>query len=277
VSPLRCLLLLYFVSRPVAAQTGPAQSAQVRYTARQLNCARFLETAESDITTETSGRVQEQTSGRSGVWQFRAVPAVDAVSLEGWLDSLVLWRKSRETTIRPDTDGLIGGRYRGLLDGVGGYQSRLRPFVPDEVAEVAAMADALNDFFPPLPAAPVRPGESWKDTTGVTLRRQADSGMAGIPLYRFELEARHEARSAPIPGDSARLPLRQVSVEQGTFVWHPLLGLLRRERHIVVETSIPSSRRVRQPVRAKIEQRVTLVRDLTVPPDDRGRCAVGVF
>ena len=255
-----------------AGRAGHAQrlAGDVRYSAPQLNCAQFLETAESDIQTETMGRIREQSAGRRGVWRFRAKPVVDGVSLEGWLDSLSLWRKSRETTTRPDTDGLLGGRYRGALSGSGNYLSQARPFVPDEVAEVAGMGTALDDFFPPLPPRLLRPKQAWSDSSGVTIRRMADSGMSGVPLYRFELEVRREATNYPVPRDTTQLRLRQVSREHGTFVWHPLLGLLRRDRQIVVETSVPAGRAIRQPVRSRVEQRITVLRDLTVPPDHNG-------
>ncbi|HEV8454896.1 MAG TPA: hypothetical protein VGQ24_08395 [Gemmatimonadales bacterium] len=255
-----------------SASLAQSHAVDVRYSAPQLNCAQFLETAESDIQTETSGRILKQTAGRRGVWQFRAKPAVDGVSLEGWLDSLSLWRKSRETTIRPDTDGLLGGRYRGALSGSGAYLSQARPFVPDEVAEIAGMATALDDFFPPLPPRLLRPEQAWSDASGVMIRRMADSGMSGTPLYRFELEVRREARSNPMPNDTASLRLRQLSREHGTFVWHPLLGLLRRDRRIVVETSVPAGRAIRQPVRSRVEQRITVLRDLTIPPEHNGPC-----
>ncbi|HEY3011480.1 MAG TPA: hypothetical protein VGJ36_01945 [Gemmatimonadales bacterium] len=265
------VLLLLPWGGGVAAH-AQSQEVAVRYSAPQLNCAVFLETAESDIQTQTGGRIREQTAGRRGVWQFRAKPVVDGVSLEGWLDSLSLWRKSLETMIRPDTDGLLGGRYRGTLSGSGIYVSQARPFVPDEVAEVAGMGSALDDFFPPLPARPLRPGQAWKDSAGVTLRRVGDSGFLGVPLYRFELDSQRESRSVAVSGDTVPLRLRQVSREHGTFVWHPVLGLLRRDRRIVVETSVPAGRAVRQPVRSKIVQRITVVRDLTRPPGDGGRC-----
>jgi hypothetical protein len=255
-----------------SASLAQSHAVEVRYSAPQLNCARFLETTESDIQSETSGRIRKQTAGRRGVWEFRATPAVDGLSLEGWLDSLSLWRKSQETTIRPDTDGLLGGRYRGVLSGSGTYLSQTRPFVPDEVAEVAGMGTALDDFFPPLPLQLLRPGQAWSDSAGVTLRRMADSGMSGVPLYRFELEVRREARSNPMPNDTARLRLRQMSREHGTFVWHPLLGLLRRDRRIVVETSVPAGRAIRQPVRSRVEQRITVLRDLTAPSEHNGGC-----
>jgi hypothetical protein len=239
-----------------------SQAIALRYNAPQLNCARYIESAATKITTQSGGRGGEQTSGRRGVWQFRAKPVVDGVALEGWLDSLGVWRRSKEVTLRPDTDGLLGGRYRGTLSGDGNYVSRSRPFVPDEVAEVAGMGTALDDFFPPLPPRPLRPGQAWSDSSGVTLRRMADSGMSGVPLYRFELDARRKRRSAPLPGDTVPLRLHQVSQEHGTFVWHPSLGLLRRDRRIVVETDVPAGQAVRESVHSKIEQRITVLRAL---------------
>ena len=239
-----------------------AQETELRYRADQLNCARFLETAESKILTQSGGRGREQTAGRAGVWQFRAVSADHQVALEGWLDSLALWRRSAGTTIRPDTDGLIGGRYRGTLSADGAYVSKARPFIPDEVAEVAGMGSALDDFFPPLPRGRLKPAQTWSDSLGVTIRRLSDSAFSGVPVYRFALETQRQTNSAETPADTVPLQLRQTSQEHGTYVWHPTLGLLRRERRIVVETTVPAGRAVRQAVRSKIEQRITVERDL---------------
>jgi len=125
------------------------------------------------------------------------------------------------------------------------------------------MGSALDDFFPPLPPGMLRPGESWSDSLGVTIRRLPDSALSGVPLYRFALEARRRATSAGTEGDTLRLQLRQTSQEQGTYVWHPLLGVLRRDRLIVVETTVPPSRSVPQAVRSRIEQRITVERNLT--------------
>jgi len=247
----------------------PWQQPAVGYTANQLDCARFLETVASDILTEAAGRTRRQTSDRRGVWQFRAAPSNDGVALEGWLDSLVLSRSSPETTISPDTDGLLGGRYRGTLSRTGVYTSRVRPFVPDEVAELAEMSGALDDFFPPLPSRALKAGEEWTDSLGLTIRRLPDSASSGVLLLRFGLENRSESRAAPTPADTLPLKLRQKTEERGQFVWHPVLGLLRRDRRIVVETTVPPSRSVRQAVRSKVEQRITVVRDLT----QRAGCA----
>jgi hypothetical protein len=240
----------------------PSQESAVGYTANQLDCSRFLETVASEILTEAAGRTRRQTADRRGVWQFRAAPSNDDVELEGWLDTLVLSRRSPETTISPDTDGLLGGRYRGTLSRTGTYTSRVRPFVPDEVAEMAEMSGALDDFFPPLPSRALTAGEEWTDSLGLTIRRLPDSALSGVPLLRFALKSRRESRAARMPADSLPLKLRQKTEERGEFVWHPLLGLLRRDRRIVVETTVPTSRSVRQTVRSKVEQRITVVRDL---------------
>jgi len=265
-------LLLRIALAGIALPTSGFAQQRLEYNASQLNCARFLETVQASILTASAGRVREQTTGRTAVWQFRAEPAIQQVKLEGWLDSLELWRKSNEGTIRPDTDGLLGGRYRGLLSGAGSFQRQVTPFVPEEVAEVADMGRALDDFFPPLPQAAIRAGQAWTDSSGLTVRRLADSSMSGVALYRFELESRHRSRTARTSGDSAGLSLRQVAVERGRFVWHPLVGLLSRERRIVVETAVPAGRTIRQPVNARIEQRITVLRDLSVPPSESGRC-----
>jgi hypothetical protein len=255
-------LLLPLLGVPPLA-LGQGQAVDLRYSAAQLDCARFLESAESNIRTETGGRIRLQTSGRSGVWAFRAESArTDVIAIEGWLDSLSVWRRSAETVTRPDTDGLLGGRYRGTLNLTGSYHSTVRPFVPDEVAEIAGMATALDDFFPPLPRSPLRPGQSWTDSAGITLRRLPDSALSGVLLYRVALESRRQNDRADI-GDSVPLRLKQVSVEHGSYVWHPSLGMIRRDRRIVVETSVPPGGSVRQSVRSRIEQRITTTRDLT--------------
>jgi hypothetical protein len=225
-----------------------------------LNCATFQETGESRILTESGGRIRRQTSARHGTWQFRATSANTSLSLEAWLDSLTITRRSEETAISPDTDGLLGGRYRGMLSRTGAYTARAHPFVPDEVAEVAGMATALDDMLPRLAPRALKVGELWTDSLGLTIRRMPDSVSSGVPLLRFELRRRAESREARSARDSAPLELEQKSVEVGQFVWHPGRGLLARQRTVVVETTVPPSRTVRQAVRSKVEQRLTLMR-----------------
>lgn len=245
---------------------GTGQNQVVAYTAGQLQCARFQETSQSTIQTQTAGRTRSQTSERRGLWQFRAAPSKAAISVEAWLDSLTITRQSPEATISPDTEGLLGGRYRGILSPTGAYISKAQPFVPDEVAEMADMATALDDFFPPVPPGPLPAGKTWTDSSGLTIRRLSDSSLSGLPLFRFELERRGEIRVVAKRGDTLSVPRRQVTEEHGSFIWHPTLGLVRRDRRIVVQTAVPMSRTVRQPVRSKVEQHIVVARILTGDP-----------
>ena len=259
------IILVAVTLLPCVRGTAPGQEPAIGYSANQLDCARFLETGESSILTEAGGRTRNQTSARRGLWQFRASQAGGNVALEGWLDSLTVTRRSDETTISPDTDGLLGGRYHGTLTSRGAYSGRVSPFVPDNVAEVAGMDKALDDFFAPLPERVLEEGEAWTDSLGLTIRRLPDSALSGVPLYRFKMEKKGEAMAAETPADTVPLKLQQTSSEQGTFVWHPLLGLLRRDRSIVIETTVPPSRSVVQAVRSRVEQRITLTRALDSP------------
>ena len=245
-------LAFLFPSHAAGQATAPA------YNAHQLNCARFLETSESRILTEAGGRTRRQTSARRGSWQFRAAPSDTHLSVEAWLDSLTIIRRSEETAISPDTDGLLGGRYRGRLSSTGLYTTEVHPFVPDEVAEIAGMATALDDFFPRVPPRSLRVGEVWADSLGLTIKRLPDSVSSGVALQRFDLRKREKSRSGASALDTMKL--EQESNEVGQFVWHPQLGLLRRQRSIVVETTVPPNRSVRQAVRSKVEQRVELIR-----------------
>lgn len=264
----------FLLAHQPAAQAQDWSNA-FHYAPQQLDCARFQETSRSRILAQSGGKDREQTAGRVARWNFRAGQAGNGIGLEGWLDSLVLWRRSGETTIRPDTDGLLGGRYRGTLTSLGGYSGRVVPFIPDEVAEIAGMATALDDFFPVLPPHPLQPGRVWTDSAGITVRRLADSALSGLPLFRFELQVRRKNRRDPAANDTLPIELRQSSEERGSFVWHPTLGLLRRERLIVVETTVPAGPAVRQAIRSRVEQRITVSRDLTVLPASSGRCATG--
>ncbi|MDF3054066.1 MAG: hypothetical protein K0S19_2171, partial [Geminicoccaceae bacterium] len=92
------------------------------------------------------------------------------------------------------------------------------------------------------------------------IRRQPDSVSSGTRLHRFELIKEEKVRTAASAADTVPLEVQQRSEETGRFVWHPQAGLLRRERTIVVETTVPPSRTVRQAVRSKVEQQITLAR-----------------
>lgn len=246
----------------VGAATSPVAGPILvpRYAPQQLECARFREVSRSNLETYVGGRARRETLGLDGEWRFRAGPArADSVRLEAWFDTLAVSRRSEEGTLEPETDALIGGRYRGVLSPDGRYRADARPFVPDEVAEVADLSRALDDLLPRLPAGALAVGAVWTDGAGLEIRRLGDSTGADS-VARFRLTLRRETREGALRGDSIPLRLRQSTREEGTFAWHTRAGLLRRERHITVETDVPAEPRVRRPVRSRVEQQVVLER-----------------
>ena len=252
---------VWFLALALAGQRVVyAQAPSVpSYTAGQLHCARFAETSRSDIETETARGSVTSSAERQGVWSFRARDSSAGVMLEGWYDSLALRRRTAESEVSADTDGLIGGRYRGLLKPSGAYVEIARPFLPDEVAEVADLAGAARDLLPPLPPTALERGASWKDP-GLELSRLADTTVAGQRLLRFSLESRDETREALARGDTTPIAVRQTTVERGEIFWSPRSGLIRRTRDITVEATIPSGGRIIQPVRSRVVQHVELTR-----------------
>lgn len=245
---------------PAAAQAPAPRPAEFRYTSAQLDCASFQERSRGRLEAQTGTRQRRETLTRDAVWRVRARPASDAISVEAWYDSLALTRESPEGTLRPDTDGLLGGRYRGTLTPAGDYTAQARPFVPDEVAEVAELGGAMEDLLPRLPPAALAVGERWADSTGLELRRLADSAAGLRVIQRLALRWRGQTDHATVRGDTTSIAARQVTVEDGRVDWSPAAGLLRRIRHIVVETSLPAGGPIRQPLRSRLEQDVSLVR-----------------
>lgn len=240
---------------PSAAQSAGAPG----YSATNLHCARFVETSHSDIHTETARGVVEARLERGGVWSFRARDTTGGVLLEAWYDSLALRRKADGQEVVADTDGLIGGRYRGVLSPSGRYTEQARPFVPDEVAELADLSGAAGDLLPPLPTRALPLGETWSDSV-LSLTRLPDTVVAGRPLLHFRLDARGESAEAVPRGDTMPIPIRQTVEEEGHIYWSPRTGLVRRLRAITIDATVPTGGRVRLPVRSRIEQRVELTR-----------------
>lgn len=249
---------------------GGVQAQAPRYDAGQLACARFVERADADIRGETGGRTLNETGGRYGRWIVRAVPAGDSgARIEAWFDSLTIWRRSGDAMRSPDTDGVIGGRYRGLLSPDGEYIRSVSPFVPDQVAEFADLQDAFADLLPPLPPGLLPPGGVWRGPAGTSIERLGDSAGAAGPIQRYRLSRQHTRQDVSLDGsDTLRIPVRQATIEEGEFAWEPLRGLVSRSRRITVETDVPAGGAVRVPVRSRVVQRVTLVR----LPDEPSAC-----
>jgi hypothetical protein len=247
-----------------AAGAGSQQSTpspgEFRYTPGQLDCAVFREWSRAQLDAQTGLRQRREMLTRDGIWRMRARPGPGGIAVEAWYDSLALSRTSPEGKLVPDTDGLLGGRYRGALSPAGRYTAQARPFVPDDVAEVAELGGAMEDLLPPLPPVAISVGQRWSDSSGLELRRLPDSVAGRHVVRRLAVHVRTVADQATVRGDTMRLPVRQVTVEDGRIDWDPAIGLVSRVRRLVVETSVPAGGPLRQPLRSRLEQEETLVR-----------------
>jgi hypothetical protein len=214
------------------------------------------------IRNQSGAAVVEDKAGRDGLFLLRAVPAAgDSLNIEAWYDSLAVWRTTGTETQRPDTDGLLGGRYRGRLAPAGGYRSERVPFVPDEVLEITDLAPVMDDFLPRLPPAPLEEGRSYRDPRGWRIERKADQYIRGAPVERYDWTVSTAADSVPAgPDSTTSVEMVQRLEEQGNLLWSPERGPLLWNRRLVINARVPATGRVKRNVYSRVEQEIRVVR-----------------
>lgn len=248
-APLGAPLLL--VASMLVAQGPPA-----RYTALMLDGATFDERVRTTIRTQTGGATRLESVGREARWQVRAAGLDTALTVEAWYDSLYIWRDSPEGRLVPDTDGLIGGRFRGWVTVSGLVTLGTRPFIPDELAEVSDLGTAFTTFLPAVPARALDVGGIRDDERGTRMIRRADSTGADATLQRFRWTRTVTDTLHEVEADSLGYEIRSTMREDGYLVWHPRLGPLAWHRDVVTEVDIPADGAVRRPVRSRVEERL---------------------
>ena len=231
-----------------------------RYHPLLLDCARYRTQGRSEILVQAGRQRTHESLGRDGVMVLRAAGVDSLIQLEAWFDTLTMWREGSGERLEPDTDGLVGGRYRGTLTRQGGFTSSDTPFIPDEVAEVADLSTALADLLPQLPPVALAPGRSWRDGLGTVITRIDDGSVGGRIVERYRLfrrSARQESRFLP---DSTEVSASRTEGESGIFSWSSELGVIRWERDLTDEVAVPVGGLVKQPFKTRIEQKVTVDR-----------------
>ncbi len=249
------LLVASILLLPPGSQPGAP-----RYAPLLLDCARYRVQVESEIVVQSGRERTREHSSRDGIMVLKASPAGSLVKLEAWFDTLSLWRDGSGQRLVPDTDGLIGGRYKGDLTALGGFTTTDIPFIPDEVAEISDLSNALADLLPPLADTTLRPGQSWKDDFGTVISRTTDGMIGGRPVERYRLirkATREERRMLP---DSTEVKANRVENESGIYSWSPELGLVRWERDVSDLVTVPAGGLVKQPFKTGIDQKVTVLR-----------------
>ena len=248
--------LLLILCLPLAGLWAQAPA----YRPAMLDGARFSQTIRSQIRIEAANRVTQERSGREGTIAMRATPGDSGIELESWFDTLNLWRESGEERYAPETDGIIGGRYRGRLSADGRYQWLDQPFIPDPLAELAELGSALDDLLPPLPATELKVGGSVTAADGWRIERQSDSAAGGRTLRRYLITAERRRAEVGAPIDSLPVEANTFEQETGTMVWDPDRGPLSWRRQLTLTAALPAKGAIRKPVRTQIEQSVVLER-----------------
>jgi hypothetical protein len=202
----------------------------------------------------------EDRAGRDGVLVVRADDSAGVVVIEAWYDSLEVWRETAGGTERADTDGFVGGRYRGAISPAGAYRPLAAPFVPDDLAALTNLAAAFDDFLPRLPAAALDEGGRWSDGRGAEFRRHADRREAGEPVQRFRWTLKRSEQAPLLADDSLRATVTQETSETGELSWTPRLGPFAWYRRIEVEATVPPRGGVTQPFLSTVLQEVWVTR-----------------
>lgn len=199
-----------------------------------------------------SGRIVVSSTTRDGRLFF-----------EAWYDSLQISYDGRSGMVRPDTDGLIGGRWHGSLAPHGEAALESRPFMPPEVRAVSDLSDLMLDFFPPLPTSPLQIGGRWTDSLGLTVERLRDSAASGETLERYRWRIASEGGPEPMSSDST-VRFRQRIRDDGVLSWSRSRGPIAWEREITVDAQVGAVRGPKSPLQTRVTQTIS-VRRLNSP------------
>ncbi|MEK7380072.1 MAG: hypothetical protein AAB075_03575 [Gemmatimonadota bacterium] len=208
--------LVFQPAIPAAVGQTVSGAPQPSYTAELLRCSTFAEQVESDIRIAGAGPTRSETAGR----------------------------------LEPETDGLIGGRWRGTLGPTGEAVLLTTPFMPPDILLVADLSSVLADFFPPLPPRTLAVGEAWSDSTGRWIRRDADRD--GARWFRWEIDAMGTMPEGTVGAERLR--------EEGSVSWRDGVGPEFWRRHIVVDTEARRGLSGGAMFRSRVTQEILVIR-----------------
>ncbi len=228
-----------------------------RYDARALACAAFQEEVRTTVAARRGMEGWQERGIRTGVLVVQALPGAASFDFEAWYDSLAVSWHGRDDLVHPDTDGLVGGRWRGRIAPHGEVVLAERPFMPPELRAVSDLSDALLDFFPPLPTTAVAPGERWTDSLGLTIERLSDSAASDETLERYRWRIQTQGNPA-VPDTTVRL--RQTVDDEGLLAWSRRRGPIAWRREVTVEARLDPARGPRSPVQSRVTQEILVRR-----------------
>lgn len=252
----------------LAAQAGSV----IRYRPELLACVAFHQAVVSELETVHGEDRRTETTGWEGDLVIRAEADTGGVlSVAAWFERLRVWRDTPEGRLEPATDGMLGGRYRGVLRPDGDYHLFTAPFIPDAVLAIAAMDTALDELFPPLPPAALVPGGAVTDGRGWRFHRLSDTLVAGQTALRLRL-LRSDTTSVSVDWGGGQVSQGEsVEEEWGRVLWQTGMGPLSWIRRITTVVTFPATAVSVRPVRTEVRQERRLEHLGALPPE---RCAV---
>ena len=168
-------------------------------------------------------------------------------SARAWFEELTLEASASHVTEHPTTTAALRKPFALRLDGRGRAQTLAAPAFPAALNRIADLANEFDDFFPRLPAAPLRAGLAWADTVA----RRDSSGSAysqasRVTRYRVERDTvvqgtrgvvvatTQDVRlvtAGPIEGQPVKAESVLEGTDTGLFVFAPAEGRLLGREH----------------------------------------------
>ncbi len=231
-----------------------------RYTASQLGCAVYAEAVQTGVQQQSGTATVGDKLRRSGTVVVRGQARGDSLLIEAWYDTLAVVRETSSGRETAETDGFVGGRYRGVLSADGRYQSVKTPYVPDGLAAQVELRSALDEFFPRLPPAGLIVGREWTDGQGFLIKRQDDTReRIGLVEHYTWTDARRAGATLDA-GDSLAVRLDQAIKEKGSLAWSGEFGPISWTRHLSINARIPATGGVKRGIHSTVEQDINVIR-----------------
>lgn len=242
-------LLLALGTAPLAV--APGQPAAFRYQSDQFGCAGFGESVRTVILPQGADPMAAEGAGRRGILMVRGTPAADGTDLTLWYRELEVWRDLGHDRLAPDTDGLIGGRWRGRLGPLGPLVLDARPFMPPDVLTAADLSNAPADWLPALPEAALAVDDTVETDLGErTIWRPSDSSGVRRLAWRSD-----RIRSAVEP-----VFLTERVREAGAMAWDPSAGPMAWHRTVTVDAEARRGGAGGRVARTRLTQQIDVIR-----------------
>lgn len=206
--------------------------------------------AEHAVTT-VAVRSGDSEAARTIVRQGRYELTLRADTLVVQAVALELATTTGDETIRHDTDGFVGGRWK-LVRAGDGWRTVELPFVPAALEDVLDLAALMDDFFPPAPPMALPVGSTATAAGGRTWGRVPGDGEDA----RFAWTVDRTSDTSRVMADAMVAALHERIDERGEGRWSAD-GVVAWQRRTLTTSITEVAGRV---IRARIDEEVRVAR-----------------